>query len=70
MLGLRSSAIRTLVEHILRFTLLLHLSRRCAMHYADYLLASFCLSDGVGADLGLILRSRGTNENTNGPLRQ
>jgi len=46
MLGLRSSAIRTLVEHILRFTLLLHLSRRCAMHYADYLLASFCLRVG------------------------
>ena len=47
MLGLRSSAIGTLVEHMLRVTLLLHLPRRCAMHYADYLFASLCLSDRV-----------------------
>jgi hypothetical protein len=55
---------------MVRFALLLHLPRRCAMHYADYLLASLCLSDRVGADLGLFLRSRGTNENTSGLLRQ
>ena len=38
--------------------------------YADCLHASLCLSDRVGADLGLFLRSRGTNENTNGLLHQ